>query len=204
MKELLLHIFPRYVYKDELKITYTFCLGGLALSAFLLLVVSGVLLAFYYRPDPNGAFASILFIEEHVFLGRFLRDLHRLSSNVFLVLILLHALRVVLTGSFRFRTYNWCVGLFLMAAGVFAAYTGYALPMDQVGFWASKTGMTLLEAVPLGSWIGHVILPDGAGGALTLVRFYLLHAIILPLVIVALVSVHFYRIRKDGGLLPYL
>jgi quinol-cytochrome oxidoreductase complex cytochrome b subunit len=202
MKDFLLHLFPRFFFKDDLRITYTFCLGGLTFSAFLLLLLSGILLAFYYRPAPSEAYAYILFLEEHVFLGRFLRNLHRLLSNTFLVLLLLHTLRVVFTGAFRFRSYNWGIGLLLMSAGVLVAYTGYALPMDQLGFWASKTGMTLLSVFPFGAAGQHLLTPDGVGGSLTLIRFYILHIIILPLGIIILVSIHFYRVRKDG-LLPY-
>lgn len=204
MKELLLHLFPRFVFKEDLKIRYTFCLGGLAFSAFLILLISGLLLCFYYRPDPKEAYGSILFIEETVFLGRFLRAAHRLSSDCLLVLLFLHMLRVVFTGAYKFRSYNWCVGLLLLLASVAIAYTGYALPMDQLAYWATQTGTTLIEALPFGGSAKPLLVPDGVGGALTLIRFYVLHVVLLPLAIVALVSIHFYRVRKDGGVLPYL
>lgn len=204
VRELLLHLFPRFVPKADLKIRYTFCLGGLAFSAFLVLLISGLLLSLYYRPDPKEAYGSILFIEEKVFMGRFLRGTHRLSSDVFLVLLLLHMLRVVFTGAYRFRSYNWCIGLLLLMISVGVAYTGYALPMDQLAYWATQTGTTLIEAVPFGGITKRLLVPDGVGGALTLVRFYVLHIVLLPLAILALISIHFYRVRKDGGVLPYL
>lgn len=199
------HLFPRAVREGNLRVTYTFCLGGLALTAFLLAFVSGVLLLFYYQPTPGRAYDSILFIEGQVFGGGYVRNVHRLTSDAFLVLLFLHTLRVLLTGAYRRpRELNWVIGFVLLLLSVFEAYTGYLLPMDQLALWATQTGMELVGIVPLGGWIRRLLLPDGPGQALSLLRFYGLHVLVVPMTTLALTSLHFYRIRKDRGALPYL
>nr|WP_279342350.1 cytochrome b N-terminal domain-containing protein [Geotalea sp. SG265] len=191
--------------KDNLRFTYTFCLGGMAFTAFSLLIASGMLLLFYYQPSPDKAFDSILLLESSVYGGRYLRSLHRLASHFFLVFIFLHALRVILTGAYqRPRHLNWVVGLFLLCLAVFAAYTGYLLPMDQLALWASQTGMELLNTAPFGGAIRDVLVPDGVGQPLSLLRFYVLHIVLVPLAVLLLSFLHFYRIRKNKGILPYL
>jgi quinol-cytochrome oxidoreductase complex cytochrome b subunit len=203
--EFLKHLFPRVVLERNLRIRYTFCLGGLAFTAFLLLAASGLLLLFYYAPSPERAYRSILFLESSVWGGKYLRSLHRLSSHALLVLIFLHTLRVVLTGAFRPpRELNWLVGCGLLFLALFAAYTGYLLPLDQLALWATQTGMELLTAVPLGGLVRGFLVPDGVGEPLTLQRFYALHIFLVPAAIFALASLHFYRIRRNKGVLPYL
>ena len=204
-KEFLKHLFPRVVLEQNLRISYTLCLGGLAFSSLLLLALSGLLLLFYYRPGATEAYNSIIFLESAVYGGRYLRSLHRLASHLFLVLIMLHTLRVVLTGAFAPpRQRNWIIGVCLLGLAVFEAYTGYLLPMDQLALWATQTGMTLLEAAPFGSILKAMLVPDSVGGALSLQRFYVLHIVLLPLIILLLCLVHFYLVRKQKGLLPYL
>lgn len=204
-KEFLKHVFPRVVRQGNLRITYTFCLGGLALASFLLLIASGLLLLFYYQPAPERAFQSILMLEEAVWGGRYLRSLHRLSSHFFLVLIFLHTLRVILTGAYRKpRELNWAIGFSLLCLALFAAYTGYLLPMDQLSLWATQTGMELVNTMFFGPPVRAILVPDGVGEPMSLLRFYILHIVLLPLAILCLSGLHFYRIRKDRGLLPYL
>lgn len=204
-KEFLRHLFPRVVLAGNLRITYTFCLGGLAFTAFLVLALSGLLLLFYYRPSAEGAFASILFLEAKVAGGAYLRRLHRLSSHAILVFIFLHTLRVVLTGAYRPpRQMNWVVGFSLLCLAVFEAYTGYLLPMDQLALWATRTGMELLATAPGGESMRALLVPDAVGGDLSLLRFYALHIAIIPMVMLVLCLLHFFRIRRDKGALPYL
>lgn len=205
INDFLKHLFPRVVLKKNLRLTYTFCLGGLAFTTLLVLMISGLLLIFYYQPYAGKAYESILFLEAAVPGGAYLRRLHRLSSHVFLVLIFLHTLRVVLTGAYRKpREFNWIIGFALLCLAVFTAYTGYLLPMDQLSLWKTQTGMELIGTVPGGDIIRALLLPDGLGNPLSLLRFYALHIIVLPLAILSLCALHFYRIRKDKGLLPYL
>jgi quinol-cytochrome oxidoreductase complex cytochrome b subunit len=199
------HLFPRVVVEKNLAIRYTFCLGGLAFTTFLLLAASGLLLMVYYQPTPERAHASILFLDATVAGGSYLRSLHRLASHTLLLLILLHTLRVVLTGAYqRPRQLNWIIGCLLLGCTIFAAYTGYLLPMDQLAYWATQTGMQLLATVPGGTFLRGLLVPDRIGGSLSLLRFYALHVAVLPLAIGALCGLHFYRVRRNKGVLPYL
>lgn len=204
-KDFIKHLFPRVVLKQNLSLSYTFCLGGLAFTCLLGLALSGLLLLFYYRPGASEAYGSIIFLEESVYGGRYLRSLHRLAAHAFLILIMLHTLRVVLTGAFAPpRQRNWLIGVCLLGLAVFEAYTGYLLPMDQLALWATQTGMTLLEAIPLGSLVKAMLVPDQVGGPLSLIRFYVLHSVVLPAFTIMLCLLHFYLVRKQKGLLPYL
>lgn len=204
-RDFLLHLFPRVVLRQNLRLSYSFCLGGLAFTAFLTLIVSGTLMIFYYAPTPDGAFGSILFLETQVPGGRYLRSLHRVASHAFLILIFLHALRVILTGAYRHpREFNWLIGFLLLGIALFEAYTGYLLPMDQLALWATQTGMELLATLPGGGLLRGFLVPDGIGRGLSLLRFYALHIAILPLLMLSLSFLHFYRVRKNKGLLPYL
>lgn len=204
-KDFFKHLFPRVVLKQNLRLSYTLCLGGVAFSTLLLLALSGLLLLFYYRPGATEAYSSILFLEGSVYGGKYLRSLHRITSHAFLILIMLHTLRVVLTGAFAPpRQRNWIIGVCLLGLAVFEAYTGYLLPMDQLALWATQTGMTLLDTVPLGGFFRDILVPDSVGGPLSLIRFYVLHIVVLPISTITLCLLHFYLIRKQKGLLPYL
>ena len=151
MKELVKHLFPRLVREGDLRLRYTFCLGGLAFTSLLVLIATGVLLLFYYSPSPERAHDSIRFLETGVWGGAYVRSLHRLASHALLLLVALHVLRVILTGAFLHpKRMNWIVGCLLLLIAVFGAYTGYLLPMDQLAFWATTTGMELLRSLPGG------------------------------------------------------
>lgn len=205
MNEFIKHLFPRVTLEKNLRFTYTFCLGGLAFTAFLLMIASGTLLLFYYQPTPERAYQSILFLESSVFGGRFVRSVHYLSSHTMLILILLHTLRVIFSGAYhKPRRLNWLIGVALLFLTIFAGYTGYLLPMDQLAFWATKAGSELFSTLPFGENIRVLLAPDGVGEPLSLLRFYALHIAIIPLAIAALSGLHFYRVRKNRGVLPYL
>jgi quinol-cytochrome oxidoreductase complex cytochrome b subunit len=199
------HLFPRLVLERNLRLSYTLCLGGLAFTSFLVLIVTGVLLLFYYRPAPTGAYESIRFLESGVWAGAYVRSLHRLAAHALLILVALHTLRVILTGAYRApRHGNWVVGSSLLFLAVAQAYTGYLLPLDQLAYWATQTGMELLRALPFGDALAGLLVPDQIGGPLSLIRFYAFHVVVLPSAILALSVVHFFTIRKQRGLLPYL
>jgi quinol-cytochrome oxidoreductase complex cytochrome b subunit len=203
--EFLKHLFPRIVRKRDLKLSYTLCLGGLALTSLLLCLLSGVFLLFYYQPTPEAAYDSVLFLEGHVPGGGYVRAVHRLTSDASLVLIGLHALRVFFTGAYQApRRFNWVIGVSLLLLAVFIAYTGYLLPLDQTAIWATETGTALIRAFPGGDGAATLLAPDGPLGPLALLRYYTLHIALAPLALIALTALHFYRIRRHHGLLPYL
>ena len=203
--DFLKHLFPRVVLGANLRISYTFCLGGLAFTALMLLAATGLLLVVYYQPVPERAFNSILFLEASVWGGKYLRSLHRMASHALLALVFLHTMRVILTGAYqRPRQLNWLIGFALLCLAVFAAYTGYLLPMDQLAYWATQTGMELLATLPSGPFLRSLLVPDGVRQSLSLLRFYALHIVILPLSMFLLCMLHFYRVRKQKGVLPYL
>ena len=203
--DFLKHLFPRVVLEKNLRLSYTFCLGGLAFTAFLLMAASGMLLLVYYQPTPERAFSSILFLESSVWGGKYLRSLHRLTSHTLLILVFLHTLRVILTGAYhRPRQLNWIIGMLLLCLAIFEAYSGYLLPMDQLAYWATQTGMELLLTVPGGGLLRSLLVPDGVGQPLSLLRFYALHIVVVPLGLLLLSLLHFYRVRKNKGVLPYL
>lgn len=205
MGDFVRHLFPRVILERNLRLGYTLCLGGLAFTTLLGLAASGLLLLVYYQPTPERAFASILFLESAVWGGTYLRALHRLSSHLFLALMALHTLRVLWTGAWQPpRQLNWVIGCLLLGVGTFEAYTGYLLPLDQLGYWATQTGMTLLATLPAGELLRNLLVPDGVGELLSLLRFYALHIAWLPLGLLLLCLLHFYRVRKNKGVLPYL
>ncbi|MFN2238882.1 MAG: cytochrome b N-terminal domain-containing protein [Thermoanaerobaculia bacterium] len=205
VKELVRHMFPRMVPSETLAVRYTFCLGGLAFTCLIVLAVTGLLLLFYYSPSPASAHDSIQFLETRVWGGGYLRSLHRFASHALLVLLVLHTLRVLLTGAFQSpKRMNWVVGCLLLFACVFEAYTGYLLPMDQLAFWATQTGMELLRTLPFGESLRAILVPDGVGGPLSLLRFYALHVAIVPLGLFGMAMLHFFIIRRQKGILPYL
>jgi quinol-cytochrome oxidoreductase complex cytochrome b subunit len=205
MGDFVAHLFPRRVRGEDLRLRVTFCLGGLAFTAFLVLGLSGGILLFFYLPSPAKAFESILLLESGVPGGRYIRSLHRVASHLFLAAIFLHSLRVLVTGAYRRpRELNWVIGFCLLGLAVFNGYTGYLLPMDQTALWATQTGMHLLRTVPFGEAASRFLVPDGVGQAVSLHRFYALHVALAPLLILTLSLLHFYRVRKDKRGLPDL
>ena len=205
MRDLVRHMFPHRVRSRDLAIRYTYCLGGLAFTCLVVLAATGMLLLFYYSPTPADAHRSVQFLESHVWGGAYLRSLHRMATHGLILLLLLHVLRVVLTGAFLHpRRANWLVGCGLLFLSVFEAYTGYLLPMDQLAFWATTTGMELLNVVPFGGSARALLVPDHVGGPLSLLRFYALHVVVVPVAVFTLAMVHFFVIRRQRGLMPWL
>jgi quinol-cytochrome oxidoreductase complex cytochrome b subunit len=174
----------------------------LTLSTFLILVVTGILLMFYYHPSVPQAYADMKDLQFVVASGVFLRNLHRWSAHAMVFLVFAHMFKVFYRGAYRPpRQFNWVIGVFLLLLTLLLSYTGYLLPWDQLAFWAVTVGSNIAKAVPvMGKEIRFLMLGGNEVNANALLRFYVLHCVILPLVAVLLVAVHFWRIRKDGGL----
>ncbi len=211
-----LHLHPVTIPRHALRVHFTFCLGGLTFFLFLVETITGVLLMFYYRPVPEYAYVDMKTLEYAVQFGVTLRNLHRWGAHLMVISVMLHMLRVFLTGSYRPpREFNWVIGVFLLVLTLLLSFTGYLLPWDQLAFWAVTVGTNMAAATPFIGAEGpfHVLLGttpltdarflllgDMKVGSNALLRFYVLHCLGLPLVAVVLMMVHFWRVRKDGGI----
>jgi quinol-cytochrome oxidoreductase complex cytochrome b subunit len=209
------------VRKSGLRLKYTWCAGGTTFFLFLVETVTGLLLMFYYRPTAEYAFSDILDLRSQVPLG-IMREIHRWGAHAMVIAVWLHMLRVFMTGSYKPpREFNWNIGVLLLVLTLLLSFTGYLLPWDQLAMWAVTVGSNMARATPfLGNEgpgaallkVGDISLVHAgddarfallAGrfvGAGALLRFYVLHCVGIPLVAAVLMAVHFWRVRKDGGI----
>ena len=197
-----LHIHPVKVRLKAMAFTRTFYLGGLTAACFFILIVTGVLLMFYYHPSVPRAYEDIKDLGFVVTAGVFLRNLHRWSAHAMVALAFLHMLRVFFAGAYKPpREFNWVLGVGLLILTLLLSYTGYLLPWDQLAYWGVTVGTNMAEAVPvLGPETKFLLLGGHRLDENTLVRFYVLHCVVLPLALFALMGVHVWRVRKDGGI----
>jgi len=206
MNNVLYHLHPVKVKRHGLKLTYTFCLGGLSFFLFVLLTVTGIYLMFFYRPsaDIGGAqaYADMLAIRNNVFFGDLVRNIHRWSAHLMVFSVTLHMARVFYTGAYKPpREFNWVVGVILLFLTLGLSFTGYLLPWDQLSIWAVTVGTNLAGYSPLiANQVRFLLLGGLEVGPNTLLRWYVLHVLALPFVLVLFLAVHFWRIRKDGGI----
>jgi len=197
-----LHLASVKVRKRSLAFRVTWFLGTLTLGAFLILVLTGIPLMLYYHPSVPQAYADMNDLRFVVSAGVFLRNLHRWSAHAMVLLVFAHMFKVFYRGAYRSpREFNWVVGVVLLLLTLFLSYTGYLLPWDQLAFWAITVGSNLISAVPvLGARIRFLLLGGNTVNANALLRFYVLHCVVLPLAAVIFLAIHFWRIRKDGGI----
>src|SRR5271169_5406081 len=197
-----LHIHPAKVKKENLKVRHTWYLGFITFYLFLILVTTGVALMFYYRPHPPQAYQDMKDLQFVVFLGGFLRNMHRWAAHGMVICVFLHMCRVFYSGSYkRPRQFNWVIGvvLFLLTLGL--SFTGYLLPWDQLAFWAITVGTNIAAYAPVvRDQMKYLLLGGNVVGQEALTRFYALHVIVLPVITLLMVAVHLWRVRKDGGL----
>jgi quinol-cytochrome oxidoreductase complex cytochrome b subunit len=200
MSNVFLHLHPTTIRRASLKVTYTFCLGGLSFFFFLVLTVSGVLLMFYYVPSVTQAYQDIKDLQTVVFAGQFLRNMHRWGAHAMVIVVSLHMCRVFYTRAYRPpREFNWVVGVLLLVLTFLLSFSGYLLPWDQLSFWAVTVGTNIAKATPFVGPEAQFLLIGGYEiGQNALIRFYTLHVIALPLAAAVLIAVHFWRVRKDG------
>lgn len=201
-QNLFLHLFSTKVRKRMISFSATWFLGTLTLGTFFILVLTGVLLMLYYHPSVPQAYADMKDLQFVVSSGLFLRNLHRWSAQAMVFLVFAHMFKVFYRGAYRRpREFNWVIGIVLLLVTLLLSYTGYLLPWDQLAFWAITVGSNISSAVPLvGSKIHFLLLGGNQVNANALLRFYVLHCVILPLMAILFIAVHFWRIRKDGGL----
>jgi quinol-cytochrome oxidoreductase complex cytochrome b subunit len=209
-----LHIHSTRVHRYSLRPSATWGLGLITFVLFLILCLTGVLLMVYYKPSTAEAYDSIKDIEFVVPVGRMMRNVHRWAAHGMVVVVLLHMARVFYTGSYqRERSLNWVLGMLLLILTLALSFTGYLLPWDQLAFWAITIGsniaqsprevtdaLGITEFFDVGGFIKRLLLGANQVGQEALIRFYVLHVIVLPSILVVICAVHFWRIRKDGGL----
>ena len=197
-----LHLSSVKIRKRSLDFRVTWFLGTLSLGTFLILVATGIPLMLYYHPSVPQAYADMKDLRFAVSAGVFLRNLHRWSAHAMVLLVFAHMFKVFYRGAYRPpREFNWVIGVVLLMLTLFLSYTGYLLPWDQLAFWAITVGSNLISAVPVfGTRIRFLILGGHTVNANALLRFYLLHCVVLPLAAAIFVAIHFWRIRKDGGI----
>ena len=221
LTSLVLHLHPVSIEKHAIRPHFTWFVGLLAFYLFLVEMLTGVLLMFYYRPTVQWAYQDMLALRDVVSLGM-LREIHRWAAHAMVIVVWLHMLRVFLTGSYKPpREFNWCVGVVLLVATMLLAFTGYLLPWDQLSLWAVTVGTNMAGAAPLighegpghrllraggtelitaGSDLRYALLGARTVGEETLNRFYIFHCIAIPLLASFFISIHFWRVRKDGGI----
>ena len=199
---LILHLHPTKVPAPALRWTYTWGLGGLSATLALLLIITGVILTFRYDASVERAYTSIQYLETQVAFGSLVRALHHWSANLLVVTAFLHLIRVFLTGGFKLgRSTNWIIGLVLLLIVVAFNFTGYLLPWDQLAYWAITVGTSLLSYVPLvGTAVANFLLGGPEVGQAALRNFYAIHVAVLPALLVMMMSYHFWKVRKDGGI----
>lgn len=209
-----LHILPVRFHRYSLRVSATWGLGIITLVLFFLLVITGVLLMIYYKPATDQAYESMKEIQYVVPTGRFMRNIHRWAAHGMVACVILHMARAFYTAAYKApRQFNWVVGMLLFVLTLALSFTGYLLPWDQLAFWAVTIGSEIAEsprevtdALGITSWLDlgglqkHVLLGADHVGQEALIRFYMLHVMVLPIVMCVFLAVHFWRIRKDGGL----
>ena len=204
LNDLILHLHATKVPKRALVLTYSYGLGGLALLAFVMQVITGILLLFVYTPTPEAAYGSIQKLETGIWMGQLARNLHHWSGNLLLILALLHMLRVFYTAAFHPpREFNWILGLCLLVLAALSNFTGYLLPWDQLAYWATTIVTGMITYVPvIGEGLRNWLIGGAEIGASTLRTFFAFHIVVLPLTMAIIVSYHIWRVRKDTFSLP--
>jgi cytochrome b6 len=216
LSNVFLHLHPAKINRDAVAYSFTWGMGGITFYLFVVLTFTGALLMFYYHPSKIQAFRDILYLEHDVPFGKLLRNMHRWAAHLMIITVWLHMFRVFLTGSYKKpREFNWSVGVILMLLTMLLSFTGYLLPDDQLGFWAVTVGTNMARATPMlgsegpfGPLLGMTPYNDVRfallGGSIVdsnaLLRSYIWHCIAIPLIAGIFMAVHFWRVRKDGGI----
>jgi quinol-cytochrome oxidoreductase complex cytochrome b subunit len=177
-----------------------FCLGGTPAYLFVVQIVTGILLSFYYESSAARAYDSVRYITEEAAFGWFLRGVHKWGATLMVAAVILHQMRVFFTGAFRKpREINWMVGMFLLLSTLVAGFTGYSLVYEQLSYWGATVGANLTDNVPIvGGLLKRMLLAGDAYNERTLPRFFILHAAVLPVTMILLLGIHIAILRLQG------
>jgi quinol-cytochrome oxidoreductase complex cytochrome b subunit len=181
-----------------------YTLGSATLFAFAMQALTGVFLAMYYVPSSTEAYNSISHLTNDVFLGEFVRGMHKWGASVMIILIFLHMGRVFFFGAYKYpRELNWVIGVVLLILTLVMGLTGYLLPFDQRSYWATIVAMNITGSGPvLGPYLADFLRAGAEFGGTTLPRFYAVHMLLVPGLIIALIGAHLYLVVKLGTTAP--
>lgn len=198
----MLHLRPKYYQRASTWFTHTWRLGWFSLYFFVVETITGIVLMLFYAPTPERAYGDMLSILGNVPYGKFMRDLHRLGAEGMVAAVVLHMVRVFFTASYKGpRKFTWFTGSILLVVTLFLSFSGYLLPWDQLAYWAVTIGTSMAEAAPfIGTEVNLLLrgaIDIWAGG---LMRFYLLHVLLLPLVAIILISLHYYKVARTHSI----
>lgn len=202
VESLVLHIHAPKVRPASLRFRATWAAGLVSAVMLLMLTITGVYLMFYYFPYPGLAYRSMKDLAFVVPFGKLTRNLHRWAAHAMVAMVTVHMIRVFLTGGYKPpREANWVAGVGLWVLTLALSFTGYLLPWDQLAFWAVTVGANMVASIPfLGRYFAELLLGDRSVGESALLRFYVLHCVVLPVAIFGLLGFHIFRVRRDGGL----
>jgi menaquinol-cytochrome c reductase cytochrome b subunit len=181
-----------------------YTLGSASMFAFIAQAMTGVFLAMYYDPSPNRAYESVRYMTNEVFLGEFVRGMHKWGSTIMVVLVFLHMGRVYFFGAYKYpRELNWVIGVVLLILTMTMSFTGYLLPFDQRSYWATIVGVNINGTGPLvGPFLNDFLRGGAEFGATTLSRFYAIHMLLVPGAIAAMIGAHIYLVTRLGTTAP--
>ncbi len=198
----LFHIRPRYYEKASTLFAHTFRLGFFTSFFFFVELITGLILMIYYIPSPDHAYQSVYKLVSEIPFGQMLRDIHRLGAEAMVIFTALHMLRTFLTGSYKKeRSFTWLTGVVLLLTTLLLSFSGYLLPWDQLAYWAVTIGTSMAEAAPFFGTQVNLLLrgaPDISTNGL--LRFYLLHVVLMPLVAILVISIHYYKVSREHGI----
>ena len=179
-------------------------LGSATLTAFIVQALTGVILAMYYKPSPDEAYASIQMITNDLTLGWLVRGMHKWGASVFIILLFFHMARTFLFGAYKYpRELNWMIGVLLLVLGMLEGFTGYLLPWDQTAYWATVVGINLNATAPFaGPFLAQFLQGGLSINPDTLPKFYALHMLLIPGGIFALIGLHLYLVVRLGVTSP--
>jgi len=202
MNSVMYHLHPVKVKRHAVKVSYTLCLGGLSFFLFIILTVTGIFLMFFYQPAAANAWGDIRSLQTAVTFGLLVRNMHRWAAHLMVLTVFLHMARVFYHGAYKPpREFNWVIGVILLLLTLLLSFTGYLLPWDQLSLWAVTVGTNMMGYTPVfGSQIQYVLIGGATIGDATGLRWYVLHVLFFPFIIVIFMAVHFWRVRKDGGI----
>lgn len=197
-----LHIYPVRIRRRELYFRHSWYLGVMSTVLLASLVASGIYLMFFYVPSPVSAYGDIQTLQTEVAFGQFIRNVHRWSAHLMVLTVAAHMARVFYRGAYKSpREFNWVLGVVLLLLTLLLSFTGYLLPWDQLAYWAVTVGTSMTDFVPfIGDTVKKILLGGDQVGEATLLRFYVLHVAVLPVLMLGILAVHLWRWRKDTTL----